>query len=135
MKGVSYLFTGSRNWSDRFIVDLIVTGLWAYSKQVREPVFIVHGAARGLDTEAGLCAERIGLETHDYPAVESTGHPWPRAGVLRNQMMLDESNPKVVFAFNDDLRNSRGTNDMCRRALKAGKMVYLISHVTEEDLK
>lgn len=48
------------------------------------------------------------------------------AGPIRNQQMLDEGKPDVVYAFTDDLSNSRGTADMCRRANKAGVPVYVI---------
>lgn len=48
-----------------------------------------------------------------------------RAGVLRNQQMLDEGRPDLVIAFHNDIGQSRGTRDMIRRAVKAGIPTFL----------
>lgn len=127
-----YLFSGSRKWTDFYIVDLLICGLRYYSRLHREKVIIVHGKAPGADTIAGKCAEREGLEVHDYPA-EWSKHD-DTAGPIRNQQMLDEEDVKVVFCFHDDLRNSKGTRDMASRALKAGLPVYQIKRIHKEDL-
>ncbi len=54
----------------------------------------------------------------------------PRVGPARNQRMLDEGKPQVVFAFTDDLKNSKGTKDMVTRAKRAGVPTYIISRYT-----
>lgn len=49
------------------------------------------------------------------------------AGTIRNQQMLDEHpDIEVVYAFHDDLPKSKGTKDMCQRADKAGKIVFVV---------
>lgn len=88
---------------------------------------VVHGAAPGADT----IAEEVALEFLAY----AEPHPadWEThgkaAGPLRNQEMLD-SGIDGVIAFKDgfDLSMGKGgTEDMCRRALRAGKPVTLVS--------
>ena len=78
---------------------------------------IIHGAARGADTLAGIIAASIGCKVIAVPA------EWDvygkKAGILRNQKML-EMHPDLVLAFHDDIDNSKGTKDMVNRASRAG---------------
>jgi homoserine dehydrogenase len=128
-----YLFTGSRKWQDSYIVDLIVCGLAQWAREHREPVKVIHGAARGLDTLAGASAKRMGISVSEWPA--NWKEFGKRAGPIRNSEMLEEADPKVVFAFvDDDISTSKGTKDMCRKALKKGLPVYLIYRLREGDL-
>lgn len=82
---------------------------------------VITGAAPGADTIAIHLASSRGLATFAFPA------DWRRhgkaAGPLRNQRMLDEGKPDVVYAF--PTANSRGTWDMVDRARKAGLTVYV----------
>ena len=116
------LVCGDRNWTDYF---LIATTLYKAIKH--EPrVTIIHGAARGADSMAGIFARTNGLNVRSYPA------QWSKhgkaAGIIRNQQMLDEGKPDKVIAFHDDIKNSKGTKDMIERAKKAGIPVELVTH-------
>lgn len=114
------LFCGDRNWDDAFPIGVLIRGLRAAGKTI-----IIEGEARGADSLARRSAERQVVDYEPYPAKwEEHGKA---AGPIRNQQMLDEGKPNVVFAFHDDIRSSKGTLDMCRRAFKAGIPVYIIS--------
>jgi hypothetical protein len=49
----------------------------------------------------------------------------PSAGPKRNQQMLDEGKPGIVYVFHDDIESSKGSKDMKRRAEKAGIKVNI----------
>lgn len=121
------LICGDRNWDDAHAISLIIRGLRAGPY---EPV-IIEGAARGADSLAGRSAGRMGLAHESYPAKwDEHGRA---AGPIRNQQMLTEGKPEVVFAFHDDIASSRGTRDMCERARKAGIPVYVVSRYGRGD--
>lgn len=75
---------------------------------------IIHGAAPGADSLAGVWARRMMLPEEQYRA------EWKRdgkaAGPIRNQRMIDEARPDLVVAF----QGGRGTADMVQRARIAG---------------
>ena len=88
---------------------------------------LVHGACRGADNIAGYVGQHIlDFDVRPYPVGH---HEWkmqgPRAGILRNQRMLDcehtEAEPiDKVLAFHEDPDLGKGTRDMVARAEKAG---------------
>lgn len=86
--------------------------------ELPEGTRIVHGAARGADELAGVAARSLGFLVSSYPADwNGLGR---RAGVVRNQRMLDEEDVSLVLAFpKGDLPDSKGTADMVRRAVAA----------------
>lgn len=128
----TYLLTGDRNWADRYIVDVIIGGMAWMQRLYGEKVRIIHGGAKGLDNIAGNSAKNYSVRCDEFPADwEAYGR---KAGPVRNQQMLEEE-PKVVFAFHDDLRESKGTLDMCIRAASAGVPVYVISHADLSRLR
>lgn len=126
---------GSRTWEDRFAVWSVLDGLLARS----EGLVVVHGAnPRGGDSLAKEWAESRGVEADPYPArwqEHADGWcpgEWCRqrsycvaAGPRRNQQMLDEGQPGVVFAFRSEGK-SNGTDDMVERARAAGVKAYVI---------
>lgn len=155
------LFTGSRSYSDRWMVRMIITGLVAdgfnFSAGDRHmPIWICHGDAPGLDTlvkEEARQHRAALLRVKPYPADWqrcAPNHPHvpcpddggrhrrrkarytlnsslqdetfcPIAGLRRNQDMLDDFKPSLVLAFFDKpYSESRGTKDMCERAIHAG---------------
>lgn len=115
------LICGSRDWAKSIPIDVIVGGF--ASVYGRWNVTVIHGAAAGADSMAGLAADRHGVACEDYPADwETFGKA---AGPIRNQRMLDEAKPEVVVAFTNDLPSSRGTADMVGRAKAAGIPVYV----------
>ena len=91
---------------------------------------IVHGAARGADELAGVAARSLGFLISSYPADwKGLGR---RAGVVRNQRMLDEEDVSLVLAFpKGDLPDSKGTADMVRRAIRVGIRYEIIERVQE----
>jgi hypothetical protein len=110
------LVCGGRDFKDRerayLIMDIIHASL---------PVSVViHGGARGADTLAGEWAFERGVPVEEFKA-EWTKHG-KKAGPIRNQKMLDEGKPDLVVAFH----GGKGTDDMVKRARKAGLPVFPI---------
>jgi hypothetical protein len=119
---VRILVTGSRHgWDHRELHDALhatvaeITDHGSYIHGVDEPMVLVHGAARGVDTQAAQIWEEMKLVTEAHPA------KWTelgkRAGPVRNQEMVD-SGINLCLAFLDP--ESRGTKDCVERAEKAG---------------
>lgn len=79
---------------------------------------VVHGGARGADTQAGVWAKLKGL--HEVKVEALWDIHGKAAGSIRNRAMLQLlSNDDVVIAF----PGGRGTADMTSRALKQGLSV------------
>lgn len=124
------LFCGSRHFDDRVIIETLVHGVSSVSTLRGRPLVIVEGEARGADILSRVEAENLGVKVIGVPADwDSHGRA---AGPIRNQQMLEEHRPHIVIAFSDDIRSSKGTRDMCRRAKAAGIPVYVIGHYIEE---
>lgn len=120
------LITGDRKWDDPEPIEAMVDGLDP------ERDLVIEGECVGADLLGKEVALSWCISVEGYPA------KWDEygkaAGVIRNQQMLDEGKPDVVWAFHDDLKNSKGTKDMVKRALKARLPVYLVSRPRLEDL-
>ena len=86
---------------------------------------IISGACRGADTLAIRAAKELGFTYREYPA--NWALYGKRAGVLRNQQMIDIESPDLVVAFHDDIARSKGTKDMINRAIKHGIHYGVIS--------
>ena len=84
--------------------------------------------AGGADKIAGEIATVFGLKVIPYPANWSAYGK--AAGCVRNQLMLDREHPDEVWAFHEDLENSKGTKDMVERAEQAGIKVRKFSSST-----
>jgi len=112
---MNLLITGSRNWER---TDIIKALLLAHKDEIE---CVIHGCAKGADTIAGDAAQALNLIVEEYPA------QWHihgrRAGMIRNQQMLDEACPSHVWAF--PTKSSIGTWDMVRRAQKEDIPVFL----------
>ena len=102
------LFTGSRSWTDRGIVEAAFDAF--------RPTLVVHGDARGLDTIADQIAERRGIDRVRWPA--NWNGRGTAAGMIRNRVMYDQMRPTLVLAF--PLPDSRGTWGMVRYARAQG---------------
>jgi len=105
---------------------------------------IIEGCCRGVDRIAGQ------HQPGDVPGTDDPGWAWlnrvpgyhfpadwtlgRRAGPLRNSRMLMEGRPSEVIAFHDDLRSSRGTRDMVKKARAAGVPVRLYNGLGHEVL-
>lgn len=104
------LVTGGRDFADAGMVRDVLGSL-AISE-------LIEGGARGADTLARQYARSRGVPVTTFRA------EWrlfgPKAGLLRNQRMLDEGRPELVVAF----PGGRGTADMVERARRAGVQVW-----------
>lgn len=113
------LICGSRNFSDKWAISVIVS-------QLPSDAVIIQGGAPGADSIAAEVAIEYGLVLETYKA------DWKRyekrAGYIRNQQMLDEGKPTVLFAFvtkGISLKESKGTAMMVRIAKKAGIPIFV----------
>lgn len=116
------LFCGSRTWVESIPIYRHIAAL--------DPGdVVIHGGARGADSIADGAARRSGLTVEVYRA------DWPRegkaAGPIRNQRMLTEGRPDRVIAFRMP-GESRGTDDMVRRARAAGVPVEIVEPETDD---
>jgi hypothetical protein len=99
---------------------------------------IINGAARGADTLGAMWASKALLPVQEFPAnwmdIDAPGAVLihgpgsrvynARAGLDRNQRMIDEGKPDLCVAFKrSGLRNS-GTKDMIARCVAACIPVY-----------
>lgn len=116
------LICGGRHWKDRRMIRDCMRSLPAGTT-------VIHGAARGADKIAGEVAGDLGLKVMAFPA------DWQRlgkaAGPVRNLLML-EQNPDEVWAFHDNLAESRGTKNMLSLATKKGVQTRIFSHLSEK---
>ena len=112
------LVCGSRQWTDYRVIERRL-------KALPPGTVIIEGGARGADKAARRIAEHIGLEVKSFPA------DWKKygnaAGIIRNHQMLDEGKPDLVLAF--PMPDSVGTQDMIRRAKKAGIPVEVVTGI------
>lgn len=111
------LICGDRNWANR---DAIWDAILKYCKPGDT---IIHGAARGADSIAGEIGNMMASKLTVLPFPADWAQYGKAAGPIRNQQMLIEGKPDEVWAFHDDLPNSKGTKDMVTRAEKAGVRV------------
>src|SRR5206468_1198725 len=114
------LICGDRRWTD---LAMILEAMRALPGDT----VIIEGEAAGADSLARLCAEARSMRVLRFPA------DWKRygraAGPIRNRQMLDEGRPDEVWAFHDDLANSKGTADMIAQATRRNVPVRVFSHV------
>lgn len=119
------LVTGDRNWVNKTVIKIVLSTFNDCTFNDKNNV-IVHGAARGADTLAGIVARELRMQVKEYPAKWS--EHGKSAGPIRNKLMYDSEHPDIVIAFHNDLENSKGTKHMVGIA-KKGKTPIL--HVTE----
>jgi hypothetical protein len=116
------LFSGDRNWDAiNLMRDIIGTCIEKYGNEIA----IIHGAASGIDKAAGIVATDRDLTVWSEPAKWDTHGI--RAGIIRNQLMIDRYKPHLVIACHPDIAKSKGTAHMMRIARKAGIPVIHIS--------
>jgi len=117
------LICGDRNWKDRTMIHH--TLLRRYS----DIGVIIEGEAKGADSIARMLSSEMGMCVEAFPA--KWGVYGRAAGPIRNQAMLD-AGPDEVWAFHDNLQESKGTLDMIKRAVKKGVRVLHFSHECPE---
>lgn len=102
------LICGSRAWTNEQAIRNQI--------EIYRPLVIVNGGARGADTMAQNIALQLGITTKQYlPDWKLYGRS---AGIKRNIIMLDESRPDEVWAF--QVNNSPGTSHMIKYATRKG---------------
>jgi len=139
------LACGDRNWKDykkirKAIREVQKKWVVSYLIEGGQQKSVVYGSMIiGADHLANKAAKELGIQTVKCEA------NWERhkkaAGPIRNQMQLnlalklaakDEHQAMatldniLVLAFHSDLKNSKGTKDMVKRAKKAGVKVKVI---------
>lgn len=115
------LICGDRNWIDKDKIRECIETI--------DPDVIIEGEARGADK----MAREVALETNyvlgntllSFPADWDKHHK--SAGPIRNQQMLTEGQPTIVYAFHSNINESKGTKDMIKRSLKAKLPTFLSS--------
>ena len=100
------LICGGRNFDD---LPLMRKEL----EKIKNITAIIHGGAKGADTQAGILAKILNIECVVYPA------DWSKhgksAGPIRNAQMLKDGKASLVLAF----PGGRGTANMISLASKA----------------
>jgi hypothetical protein len=119
------LCCGDRNWSNEKVIEQALAKL-------SSAVTIIHGDAPGADSIAGRYAARFGYDVEAYPAAWSKFGK--KAGPIRNTQMLLEGKPTVIWAFHNDLAQSKGTLNMVTQARRAGIRVKLFTEEKPEGV-
>lgn len=121
------LICGSRDWTDEWPIATLIGGLSAIYKDI----VIIHGGATGADSIAGMFGDVYVNEVICEPADWKTHGR--AAGPIRNQKMLDEHKPDVVYAFRLDGK-SNGTDHMVKIARAARVPTYVVTMPRYEDV-
>jgi len=104
------LVTGGRFWRNKDVI-------FSFLDKIHELLTIttvIHGDCRGADRLCRDWAIENNIDVEPYPA--DWDQYGKKAGIIRNQLMLDQSNPDILVAF----RGSTGTAHMKSIAKKAG---------------
>lgn len=112
--GESVAIVGSRDWPEP---DAVVE----YVNSLDPSDTVVSGGATGPDTFAQIAAEERGMATLIFKPDWNTHGK--KAGILRNQTIVDNSDRVVAFWCND----SAGTKYTIDYARKTGKPVIVFS--------
>lgn len=116
--GERVLVCGDRNWDDEAAIE----------RELRKHDIdvVIHGCARGADSQAGRVAYRLGIPVLEFPAQwDEFGRA---AGPIRNKKMLVEGKPTLVLAFHEDISSSKGTANMVKISHKAGVRTNVYDH-------
>jgi hypothetical protein len=124
------LVCGSRTLEDEWAIHRVLDGIFDYEHSANDRLVVIEGGGRGADAHAASWVAGFGPE---YPTVAHEQYPadWTLhgkgAGPIRNELMLRDGKPDVVWAFVDKpLQHSKGTADMVRRARNAQVPTYVV---------
>src|SRR5690349_2451214 len=107
---------GSREWVDYGLVEQVLDNLLT---QYSDPITIISGGARGVDSYAERWARSRGLFTRIHRPDWSRGK---KGALERNSLIVEDAD--MVIAFWDG--ESRGTLDTIRKTLSAGKVLWIV---------
>lgn len=111
------LVCGGRYYNNKDLVYKFLNAALA-----NEPIeCIISGMATGADTLGIMWAKDYNIKLLAFPANWNKFHKI--AGFIRNQQMINEGKPTLVFAF----PGGKGTKDMCKRAKLANIVVIYIT--------
>lgn len=141
------LVAGGREYNNRGLIATICEGALIRSMQRNDPALtVINGLAKGADSIADqwarvkiLCNFVLRFQHHSvYPVfLEGYAADWENhhkaAGPIRNKRMLDEGKPDIVYAFSNDITNSKGTANMITQSKKAKVPTVLISESFVSD--
>lgn len=113
------LICGDREWTNWRLINDIVR------ECLRPRDTIIEGCARGADRAAEDAGKRHNIPVKHFPA--NWNRDGKRAGPIRNALMLRIGQPDAVWAFHNDIENSKGTKHMVTIARKAGIPVEIYS--------
>jgi hypothetical protein len=88
-------------------------------------ITVISGGCRGADTLVVMVAKELGFTYRVYSA--NWAKYGKRAGIIRNQLMIDMEKPVLVIAFHDNIDASKGTADMLKRARYSGIRSIIVS--------
>ncbi len=118
------LICGSRGWHNAFPINALLAGLDVLSEGADEKLTVILCDAPALTRKLAI---RWGAEVVE--AAPANGAEYnAEAGSIRNQKMLDDHQPEVVYAFLSDGK-SNGAEDMIEKSTAAGIPTFV---VTEE---
>lgn len=121
------LVCGGRDFDD---YELLKKTLTEQAEGQEDPIIIIHGGAPGADSIADLVAKRK-LKWWVWCCRANWLRHGKAAGVIRNQQMLENSNPDLVIAF--PTKQSKGTWDMVQRAKNANIPTLVIEQKEEYE--
>ena len=110
------LVCGSRGWTD---VQTIRSELAA----LPHDTILIHGDAEGADRIGGMVGQELGFQVIACPA--NWSRYGKKAGIIRNQRMLQDYSPDLILAFPRNLDRSPGTRHTIETAEKAGIAVKI----------
>ena len=119
---MKFLICGSRNWKNEKLLRKRIKAMLGENSEHT----IINGGCRGADVMSTQLAKDEGWTVKEYPA------DWKKykkaAGPIRNQQMIIE-NPDLdgVIAFSNNIKDSKGTQDMVFKANYNGIPVVLVS--------
>lgn len=124
------LICGSRGWHDAEPIETVLAGYDVISEGMNQRLTVIQGGARGADALAKSLATQSGFDVVTVPA------DWDKhgkaAGPIRNQQMLDEQEPDVVWAFRSSGK-SNGTDDMIKRSVMRNIPTYVVTQAGEQN--
>jgi hypothetical protein len=116
------LVCGSRDWNDFSKIENILK-TYANTENNNSNT-IIHGGCRGADSIGGYIGKKLNMNIAVYKA------QWNKygkaAGPIRNQQMIDEGKPDIVYAFHSCIEKSKGTKDMVNKAIENNIPVHIV---------